>query len=385
MFISIKWKAVIFLSVVLISLTTAWIWQTIEKTISWHEKQQIEKTLVAQFTLQKIVIGNFLQLSSLVSLLPTQENLAPVLQKTIVNQEQLNNHLEESWFQLSLNSGVDYVAFFDNHYELLAQKYNLDTLSHTSTFTVSIKKRIQNNIDNTPDNFIYCENGCMQVVIEPVILPSGKQVFVVLGQNMSFVTQLFASFSSDRLAILLPNKGPIELEESKQLNAWQRRIWALSDFDNTFPILKSFSEHQAMGNIGVRHDYNKRIMMIRRISGKQFNFLGTRPDFVVIIDETQSYRQLNDSIFNGIVTGVTALLISELILIILIMGKVKQLINIAKALKLLPQFEYEKARLAISNKTSFFRDEISSLKKSTHQEKPVDHHHSKSAITLQNV
>jgi len=365
MYLSLKWKALLFLSMVLVLLTTTWIWQTTNKTLSVHHQQQQEKLLNQQHILNKILDERFQQLSPLIQLLSKNKTIEKQLNQSPINKKKLKSNLDELWFQLSLSLNADYIGIYNSELTPLAYELNLETIPKISEYFSLLLNRIKKKALDKPYHFIYCGNGCMQVVIEPVLLNSGKQVYIALGQNLAYLTQLFTSFSTDKLGILLP-KTNIKTDATKQLVDWKYTVWALSDFDRSFKILAKYAKQKTITSDNTDFKLNQHEYSINTLHNKNFELLGVEPILLVISDNTHSKKQLSNSIKQGIVTGIIALLISEAILLFLLLGTIKRLISITEALKLLPKFEYTKANQLISNKFSLIKDEITSLESSTH-------------------
>jgi diguanylate cyclase (GGDEF)-like protein/PAS domain S-box-containing protein len=367
MYISIKWKAFVFISILLILLSIAWIWQTTSKTLEIHQTALQEKANIQKNILNKILDDRYQQLSPIIQIIPMHDKISPLLNQSKVPVKELQSHLEELWFQLNFNMGADYLGIYDKHFNNLAFEYNPETILAIAKYNNVLEKRLQNKNRILPDQFIYCDQGCMQVVIEPVIFEDGRLFYTAVGQSLSYLTQLFSSLSNDKLGILLTtSKTPHYDNSDRYINEWDQKLWALSDFDKNYAIIKAFSDKHLLDYNGTNITWKSQIFRVQRFTIDKVDFLGIRPDIFVIRDETQTYKLLNESILNGGFIGVIALILSEIMLLLFIMNPIKRLINISQALTFLPKLEYKKARGMVSNHTSFVCDEMTSLESNTH-------------------
>jgi len=367
MFVSIKWKAVAFLSLVLVVIIAAWVTQQVFKTLDHYESRITDLHLQQQRVIDWQLEENALRLSQLAQLIA--EN--PLIQAADENnrQAEMNRFLQREWFNLNINTGIDYLAVYSARGNRLGSAMNPVFFQDPGALIQATDQLVQASDSGMPQSFLYCGFGCSEFVIEPFVLGNGSEAVMVIGQNIADVIQHFQQVSTDELAILLD--GPVtdrgETGNERSLRNWNKRVWAASNFPKTFAQLKSAEATAPFDSLSRDHafDYESRRLLFNRLVPTHFKTVGAAPDFVAIIDETQQYNNLISSVKNSLLIGVMALVIAEIILIMLILSPLRRLIAVVQALNLLPRHEYEQAQQKIQGKQGYISDELTLLEKST--------------------
>ena len=367
MFVSIKWKAVTFLSLVLIVIIAAWVAQQVFKTLDNYENRVTDLHQHQQLVIAQQLEDNALRLSQLAQLIAE----TPRIQTTDENNQQaeMNRFLQQEWFKLNINTGIDYIAVYSARGNRLGSAMNPVLFRDPAALSQATDQLVQASDPGAPQSFLYCGFGCSQFVIEPFVLGNGSEAVMVIGQNIADVIQRFQQVSTDELAILLDSQAPDSSDtgNERSLDSWNKRVWAASNFPKTFAQLKG-AEAIASFDILSRNqvfDYESRRLLFNRLDLTRFKAMGAAPHFVAISDETRQYNTLVSSVKNSLLIGVLALIIAEVILIMLMLSPLRRLIAVVEALNLLPKHEYEQAQQKIRERQGYFSDELTLLEKST--------------------
>ncbi|RBW48569.1 EAL domain-containing protein [Marinobacter sp. F3R11] len=367
MFVSIKWKAVVFLSLVLVVIIAAWVAQQVFKTLDHYEDRVTDLHLQQERVIDWQLEENVLRLSQLAQLIAE----SPRIQTADKNhqQEEMNSFLQREWFRLNINTGVDYLAVYSAAGNRLGIAMNPVFFQDPGALIQATEQLVQASDPGMPQSFLYCGFGCSQFVIEPFVLGNGAEAVMVIGQNIADVIQQFQQISSDELAILLDDldRYSSDTENERSLGNWNKRVWAASNFPKTFAQLQGIEAIVPFDTLSSDQafEYESRRLLFNRLDLTRFKTIGAVPHFVAIIDETPEYNNLVSSVTASLLTGVMALVIAEALLVMLILSPLRRLIAVVEALNLLPKHEYEKAQQKIRSHQGYISDELTLLENST--------------------
>jgi len=367
MYISLKWKAVVFLSLVLIAITASWTWQLIDKQLTAFNTELRQSHETRTELLNELINDSFIKLSQFSQLISGKQAIANSLDQP--NSSELKSSLDQDWLSYNINLDLDYLAVFNNRLELLAKEHSPVTHGDPSFEEKLLEALNENKNSPEPQYFIYCNTSCLLVVLEPFINKNGKEGTIILAQNMSDIVRIFYQFSKTGLGILISTTEPdTQTIQHRYLEQWQTFAWAISDFNKIFPVLKDYTkEHE----IKETHSYQlhkdsiaKRSYLIKGISIANYTTLGNKAYFISVDDKTIEDHLVKSSIQRSIITGLIGLVISEFIMLLLIHSAMKRLINISDALHLLPKQRFTAAINLVDVRTTVFKDELSTLEKS---------------------
>ncbi len=367
MFISLRWKSIIFVSAVLILLTATWTWQTVSKQIkSFNENVESEYQSNTNL-LDELVAGDLVNLSQFSQLI-TNNIVLPQSNK-ISSQSQIENKsiLKESWLFFNVNLNLDYIALYDDESKLI-EEVSSDLNTKDRYFRNNLKSKLTLAIkDSTPADYIYCRSNCYLIVIEPFIDNKDKAGFIVMAQNMVDLVQLYASTSSSELAIVVKHDDTNNaIRQKRLLSNVKGHVWALSNFNNYFPVLRNYTEKHS--------DFLNENLDLHKLDGNSYLFkqitlstaiTGMPTQFVSVANYSRQYKSLINNIYRGVIISLLILLVSEGILLLIINRFLKKLLNITNSLFLLPQQKFDEFKERVSPKKTLIKDEISVLQKST--------------------
>lgn len=363
-FISVKWKSVVFLSIVLIAVTGIWTWQTVGKQVDSFESK-LSRTYKTQTSLLKeLITDNYLKLSQFAQLISD----SPAVKQAMDSAEGrigLVASLEKQWLAYNINLGLDYIGVFNNGKQLLGE-IRAQNLTSDSQFTAALIEEIRSGTGAKPYSYMYCESACLLVALEPFINADGEAGTIVLAQNMVDIVRVYFNFSNSGLGILIQDADGSK-SSSRFLSSWSAQAWAVSDFANVYPVLEAASSFMASSlNAGneLTHTNNK-TFLVRQLVLPDTELRGKPPLFVAVNDETKEYRLMHSNVRRGILVGVLSLLGAELILWLILITPLNRLLSLTEALHLLPEQEFRKAANKVHTKKEWFPDELSVLESST--------------------
>ncbi|MFV8572591.1 EAL domain-containing protein [Marinobacter sp. SBS5] len=364
MFISVKWKAVIFLSLVFVLITGAWISQHIYKTLKTYDSKVEESYQKQQQLLTQLLDDNFLRLSQLSQLISEM----PEIQQTTFrgNPSHLRSFLQKEWIQLNINTGIDFIGLYSTDGTLVAHTYNKTLFQDLAALEGAVAMAMKANRDNNPDSFLFCHTGCSQFVVEPLVLGNGKEALMVTGQNIADIILRFHQISGQDLAVLLPPTTN-ESAEERLLNNWSLRLWAASSFHSSLSQLHNIQKVGPLDLVaeGKALDYAATKLLFHKLDLEDYWAYGETPVLLTISDETDQHQRLLNTLSSTVAIGLMALFISEMILLFVMLTPLRRLTAVVEALTLLPKHQYRAALDKVEKRPIRFRDEVSQLESST--------------------
>ncbi len=367
MFLSLKWKAVAFLSLVLITLTGVWVSQHIYKAISTYDNRIEDLHIRQQAVLDQLLDDNFLRLSQLSQLIAEMPEIQ-VADKTGAD-EGLQQFLRREWIKLNINTGIDFIGLYSVDGQKVGTAFSQLLFQNQGELHQAIADAMAKNSAPVPRSFLFCGFGCSQFVIEPFVLSDGSEALVVTGQNISEIIQRYQQVSNNDLAVLLPQQEqPVQAAlGDRLLERWDRRLWAASRFQGTLAQLRHIQENTPYDDLATAESskYEDQRLQLNPLKVSGYQAYGQTPEMVAISDQTQQHQNLVNSVKISVLIGALALLVSELVLILIMLNPLRRLFAVVEALNLLPKHQYKQAEQKLQSRPNLLRDELSLLETST--------------------
>ncbi|TGD74624.1 EAL domain-containing protein [Mangrovimicrobium sediminis] len=365
MYISLKWKLVVFLSLVLATVTVAWTWQSVYKQLENFE-DKLERGYSAQNKLiEELVSDNYLKLSQLALLIAENPTIEQRLSEHD-NEEATEQALESDWLSYNINLGLDYLAVYDADKQARSEIFSSMIESDRQLSGYVARELLSRNSPHSQKNFIYCARVCLMVVLEPFITDNGTAGTIVVAQNMAELVRSYSDFSSAALGILIEDVEPLPgSSQERYLDQWHLRAWAVSDFERVFPVLEGYAQGNPHHNPRNELYHSGDASYLVKSLATSIETLGNNVYFMSISDETSDYLMMQDNIRRGLWTGMLVLLVAEGLLLLLLVAPLNRLTRITNALHLLPYQQFSRAANKLSTGRSWFPDELSTLETST--------------------
>ncbi len=367
MYLSLKWKAVAFLSFILIALTGTWVGQHIYKAIHTYDSRIDDLHVRQQAILNQLLDDNFLRLSQLSQLIAETPEIQRASQSE--SNEALQNYLENEWIELNINTGIDYIGLYSIWGDRLGSAHNQLMFPEPDQLHDAVMSAVDAAPPRTPTSFLFCGFGCSQLVIEPFVLSDGSEALIVTGQNIADIIQRYQQVSNTDLAVLLPPLDDIARDayDGRTLEQWDLRLWAASQFKKTLTQLRHIQLSTPLDRLDPADaaEFQAQRLHLNPLIPTEYPAYGQTPILMAISDQAQQHQNLVNSVKISVLIGALALLVSELILILIMLNPLRRLFAVVDALKLLPKHEYRLARESLPRQPGLLQDELSLLEKST--------------------
>lgn len=358
---SIRWKAVLFLSMVLIAISVSMV------TLYTHTLLQEAGRTTQQSVLQQDqVLSSLLrelrdQQIQLTLLLP---NLANVSESILGhNSEGLQSALHPHWLNLALNLNLNYLYMFDEQGSQLGGLHHQDQIGALELEQVRDIARMAAE-DVAPRYFMSCTSQCTYYVVEPFITSRGVRGAIVIGRNISEIVVSFQHLLGVDLGVLIPVSDITSSTDARMMPNWGLHTWALSNFETQADVLKAIQADLPVADDSVfQSDENIHYRMhVLETGGVET--INAQPRFISLQNITENRRLLENTIDKGITVGVLGWVLAELLLFMLILKPTRQLARITRALPLLAGSEFGQARKYLSPRNRrWFTDELDVLER----------------------
>ncbi|BFM06505.1 putative bifunctional diguanylate cyclase/phosphodiesterase [Halioxenophilus aromaticivorans] len=359
MYISLKWRVVIFISVVSVLITTLWAWQTVDRQLAIFDEEIEYNARTQTALLDELFDDSYLKLSQIAQLISSSQ--------ASFDEDGVSSSFEQKWFSINLLLELDYMAFFDNDSNLTVQA-SPSGLTQDEGFVGELVAELKrSSAHDEPRFFVYCNSACLMVVLEPFIGPNGDYNTIAIAQNMSDLVRIFFNLSKSSVTMMVETEALELLDSPRYVAEWSMFGWAGSDFTNVFPVLKNYANEYSPDAVFDDELFktNKNVYLVKELDKPNSKFAGNTLHFYSVTDKTESYQEMLNSIKRGVILAVIALAIALTFMITIVSRLMNKLIRITRALLLLPKQEFDNAVAMVHSDETLFEDELSVLEKST--------------------
>jgi len=376
-FLSLKWKVLLVLSLVLLAINVAFSLISYQNLMSLfdqerqnsHEKHIHEiETLIQQSRNSLLQLGVFVPALSGVDL-----NLL------VKNKSKFEDNFENHWSYLSLDMGLVAAEFF-------SKKGAVSSSWGQGVYNKKLRKEILGLVEKTrlsevPSDFIRCGTECVHYSVVPMIL-QGKHVGeLLLGRSLTEVILQFSKITSNDIGIVSRDL----LEQTKGSDAPRIfhtlgvKVNGITNKDHSLALL---SEIEKLGisyddlHYGSRFEWFDKTYEVSLIpivgykayqGGKNHKGDGLYTDhsgdcFIIIADITEQINQIDVWTTESIHAGIVGLILSELALLLVLWRPIKRIKIVSETLPLLAQGKFQQVNQTLNKiKSRHVLDEIDQL------------------------
>ncbi|MEN8180653.1 MAG: EAL domain-containing protein [Pseudomonadota bacterium] len=352
-FLSLKWKAVLIFSLVLISVNTG-----LAVLGYWQLREQfsLQQAQINQQHIQELeaLIGNsFKELEQIASLIPT---MLPATSSSEPMSIRLADMFLEQSATLEFDWGLDDASFFSNQNKLLFSlrpPVEIERLIHMVQ---------QVNLAEQPEFLLKCIDQCKQYVAIPVLNKGQKNGVLLLSRLIADAIISFKDITGADIAVISEeiNKHK-QRTEARLLNDWEQYIVALTNPETNMQLLQDISERyrfEQFQRSGSEIEHHGKHLMIQSLQMSNEE-IGRNMHFILINDITESVQHINQATKKNISFGLVGFLLSETLLLILLWRPLNRLLLLSRSLPLLAHNAYSEVRKKLEITTRYWhKDEI---------------------------
>lgn len=358
--ISLKWKALWGLSLVLVAIIAALTWLFYSKLMDQFESARATEEAVYVKEIHALLSQTNARLQQLASWLPALEGMS----KTLIEQDPdaLERLFERHWPSAQLDYDLQSVTFYSARGRLIG---HWDDGSLPPPVPMEWVSRV--NRDENPVFTLACTDRCYQVGVLPLLVGDSNAGTLVLTASVVELIVRFREVTGRDIGALIRSPDMhLPMEESSQfIEPWDLKVVAQSDAAHRLPLLQRAAvQHTGLplDKSPLQIEDNLQHFNIRMFPMRDFTPFGSGY-FVVISDITEEVIRIRDGAGRSLLAGFGGILVSELVLFLILSAPLTRLHRTARVLPLLAQEGYDEVRSSLSSyrRRWGLQDEIDNL------------------------
>lgn len=358
-FLSLKWKALLLSSLVLMVVIGALVTFNYFEWRSQFKQRGVELQNQYAQQVQGLLDQSGQRLRQWSTMVASLLSIGVASGKQ--QKEQMIADFERLAAILELDMGVENIMLVSSDGRRLAM-HGLDVSHDGGAALVNATKRVV--AMESPIDFIDCLDTCLQYAIAPVL---GAGEALVLGISLADVVLDFQRVSGTDLGLIV-GQAKSSLANGageRRLQQWNAQVMALSNAQTNMGVLRaategrtlSASDRQAIYVNANGREYEIRLLMLTGFDEWEQAYL------VIIADISDAMANIRTALRRNLSLGIVGLVFSELLLLAILWAPMSRLRRAAAYLPWLAEGAFSKTRAVISQTRfkRFFMDEVDVL------------------------
>jgi diguanylate cyclase (GGDEF)-like protein/PAS domain S-box-containing protein len=358
--ISLKWKALWGLSLVLFAIIAALTWLSYSKLQDQFAAARAAEEAVYVREIHALLHQMDARLQQLAGWLPALEGMRDALEAE--DPQALEMLFEGHWPGAQLDYDLQSASFFSRTGELIGR---WDDGSAPPAVPPEWVARVAE--EERPSFALTCTDRCYQVGVLPLLAEGRTVGTLALTSSVVELIVRFREVAGRDIGVLIPPIGESEAPRdlSPLLEPWGLRVAALSDAPRRLPLLRRVAlSHPSLplaeGQLEFQeeeHHYVVKLFPMRDFTPYSDGF------FLVLSDITEEVQRIDVSAWRSLSAGLTGMLVSEVVLFVILSASLTRLQRTAQVLPLLAHngFDEVRQRLARHTRRRGLQDEIDYL------------------------
>lgn len=354
LFVSLYWKSTVGLSLVFLSFIAFFTYFNVEqmKELQNHHRNDNQQQYIVEYN--GLLKKTSLQLINIIDGLPNLASQNPAL------ESKMDNH----WVSLQITWALESAVLLNAEGDVLGQWGDTRIMPSKDLVARSLTSRL-------PLEELVCFDVCQLAVLSPILNAQGEINLLQLSVSLADLMLDFQRITGSDIGILTPlNENS---EASVQFGKTGLAFSSLTNKPSLEPIMHQHALQKRWRNDFV--DVGKYLVTIIDLPSSQYEIMFvSNPDLVgndaVIVfvsDTTQAREQIDYARHTHIITGLLAIIVSMVLIVLVLWRPIRSLQRQAKALPLLPLGKYEEAKEKLHKMAPnrLFADEISQLQQTS--------------------
>jgi diguanylate cyclase (GGDEF)-like protein len=350
MFISVRWKVIAMVSLLLVGLSSYFIANSERELKKLLDSERREVFLSYQNEIAGLLQQSYdhlLQLSDII----------PILESHLVKDSvmPLDGVIDQHWGYISLNWGMESALLFDDA-GLLIGKWGDSGDSNKSE---AVSQVLQSG---APLSRLICADICRQVVTLPVISPSQQVMVLEFSTSLADTLRTFQQITQADIGLLVPEHA--NGRDSRNIKAWSKRLAAMTHLEQSMAMLQKAAEQVTFSTLRTEPQVVRREDAYYEVSLVELATESLGDAFFIIIEDmTRQHQQILQAKDEAIRTALSAILLSGLLFIFAFWSPVIRLRGHAEILPVLAERDFKllREKLANNKKWHLFKDELDVL------------------------
>ncbi|MGH8531305.1 MAG: EAL domain-containing protein [Gammaproteobacteria bacterium] len=361
-FLSLKWKALLLTSLVLVAVTVSYTGLNYFVLDQQFQKRRLSIQQEYARQVQGLLDQSSQRLRQLGAILAS----LPDIQRQLAGPPSgdMTAAFDHLWTNLAIDRGMEVLVLFsDPGHAAIARGWRAGD-ARAKRLTQTVKRVIENE---TPEELYDCANECIQFAVIPVLSPGDRSGAMVLGVSLADVVLDFQRVSGADMGLIAsaPIPDPGSADTTRYLKNWRQRVVAVSNSARNIPLLSA---------VAARFPFSQPIeaAIYESVEGHAFEVrlvpLAGSPKMgqahlVVIAEVTGQVQEIQGTTHRNIALGIGGLIVAESLLLAVLWGPMSRLKRAASNLPLLAESAFTQVRAAISGMHAgrWLRDEVDVL------------------------
>lgn len=364
-FLSLKWKTLLFLSVVMVFLNVSFYLMQKSSLNDNYDRQRAATHVRDAVTIDGLTEQAASVLQKAGELIPELEGMQAPL--ALGNADEIIRVFEKHWPLLQFDIGVETVAFYAPNGVALATWGNANAIEEARQ---SIENAMQQvSATERPKTVLNCKLVCQHYVLVPVLSEGRFSSIILLSTTLAELIINFKQIAATDIGILTELDTPaLGTKTERFLPNWKAKIVALTNSNVLGNVLQSVANNNSLDEIlknGVvsnvaSNSYDIWLHPLRDLADSGSGYL------VTIENVSERLSEIREAGRKTIIIGILGFLLSESVVLAILWVPLSRLRRTAIALPLLAHSKYESVRTNIgrSRNTGKFIDEIDRLDES---------------------
>ncbi len=353
-YLSLKWKSLLTLSLVLALVNGGFAYLVFEETTDQFESEQAQKRLIQARELTAALSQGFESMSTFAAFIPRLSVSASAAQSADL-RSRIAAVLDEHGFMLDVEWGVKGVHYFvDGRFDSPVVSWPSDRYAPDVTGLLHLT-----DLEEAPQGRILCETHCIQLVALPLLHDGRTSGYLLVERLIGDSLREFHLLSGGDIAILMHALEALD-ENARTISSWSVVVPAVTRNDQVLPVLQMLAS---------RHSLKRLLDRPLRIehAGDWYEVFAmpaasTHPGLIVLGMNrvTSQVHGIREAITDSVILGVSGLVLSEVFLLVLLWGPMQRIQDVVQALPLFAEKAFSRLRyeLPMPPKDGRLRDEI---------------------------
>lgn len=337
--ISLKWKALWGLSLVLFTIIAALSWLSYSELVDQFEYSQAAEQAVQVREIHALLRQVDARLQQLASWLPALEGMSDALLEE--DRQALEQLFERHWPAAQLDYDLLSVGFFSTRGWPIGR---WDDGSVPSSVPMEWVARVAN--EEQPLFALACAERCYQVGVLPLLVADRSVGTLVLTASVAELIVRFREVTGRDIGLLVrsPRNGNPAEGSAGALPPWDMKVVALSDAPNRLPLLRRVArDHPALPHRPLQVRDGERHYSIRLFPLHDFTPFG-EGWVVVLSDISDAVERIREGAWRSVLAGIGGIVASELVLFMILSAPLTRLQRTARVLPLLAHDGFDEVR-----------------------------------------
>lgn len=359
LFFSLKWKALLLSSLVLIAVTGTLVAINHHELQSQFQRRRVELQSQYAYQVQGLLEQSDKTLRKWSATIASSLNLHGVTGKAL--EERMIAEFERMAASLELNMGMEKILLMTADGQRLAAHGPGAAIDSPANVVSAVRQALATE---TPVGLIDCSETCLQYAITP-ILDAGTAL--VMGISLADIVLDFRRVSGTDLGLLVGGTklGSSNGNGEQALKNWNLRVVALFNARANLAILRQAAHQQSLAEavhepLYVMTDQREHQVRLFPLTGFE---QGWQAYLAIIADITDSAAHISAALRRNVLLGLLGLVLSEVLLLAILWLPMSGLRRAADNLPWLAEGAFGKVRAAILEAplNRRFRDEVDVL------------------------